>query len=238
MANQERFLYENTTIGLNLINNAFLTGVENIINLGSSCMYPKETFNPINTDQILSGYLEPTNEGYALAKITIERLCKYLTKKYPQINYKTLIPCNLYGKYDSFHPEHSHMIPGVIRRIHEAKLKKQKTIDIWGSGNARREFMYCEDIADAIWFSVDIIEELPQTTNIGVGLDYSITEYYRFISQVIGYEGEFLSIADKPEGMKQKLIDSQEINKLGWKPKFSILEGLKATYNYFIKNFS
>ena len=234
MANQEKFLSENTIIGLNLINNAFSTGVKKIINLGSSCMYPKETLNPINTDEILNGKLEPTNEGYALAKITIERLCKYYTQKYSSITYKTIIPCNLYGKYDSFHPELSHMIPGVIRRIHEAKLRKQSKLEIWGSGNARREFMYCEDVADAIWFCVDKIEDLPQTTNIGIGKDYSIREYYQHISKVISYKGEFSSIINKPEGMKQKLIDSTEINKLGWAPKFSLMDGLSATYNYFI----
>ena len=238
MQNPDKFLYENTVIGLNLINSAFCNGIPNLINLGSSCMYPRNTNNPIKTKQILSSELEPTNEGYALSKICIERYCKYLTNKNKSLNYKTLIPCNIYGKYDNFHPEFSHMIPGVIRRIHEAKVRHKSSVEIWGSGEARREFMYCEDLADAIWFCVERIESLPQSINIGMGKDFSILEYYKSIQEVIDFKGEFYLNKNKPIGMKQKLIDSSEINKFGWHPKFSLKEGLAATYNYFINNIS
>jgi GDP-L-fucose synthase len=230
-----KFLVENTQIGLNVITSAMNAGVKNLINLGSSCMYPRNAQNPLTEEQILTGELEPTNEGYALAKITASRLCEYITNSNSKFNYKTIIPCNLYGYFDKFDPTNSHMIPAVIRKIHEAVIKNKNVIEIWGDGTARREFMFAEDLADFILFAIDRVDQMPQNLNVGLGKDYSIKEYYDSVARVIGFEGEFIYDLTKPVGMKQKLIDDSKLKAFGWEHSTTLEDGLSKTFQYYIR---
>ena len=233
--NPARFLYENTQIGLNVIISSYETGIKRFINMGSSCMYPRNAKNPLVEELVLKGELEPTNEGYAIAKITSSKLCEYINKEDSSFQYKTIIPCNLYGRYDKFDPKHSHMIPAVIKKIHDAKISKKKNIDIWGDGQARREFMYTEDLANFIYHATERFDKMPQNINVGLGHDYSINQYYRIIADVIGYKGKFQHDFSKPVGMKQKLIDDSKLQQFGWKHKTSLKDGIEKTYDYFLK---
>ncbi len=233
MANPVKFLVNNTQMALNIIMSAKEAGITKFINMSSSCMYPREAINPLGEELILKGELEPTNEGYAIAKITSTRLCEYINKEDDSFHYKTVIPCNLYGKYDKFDPKHSHMLPAVIKKIHEAKSNNQKTLDIWGDGTARREFMYAEDLSDFIYYALENFEKMPQNINVGLGHDYTINEYYEAISKVIGYKGRFVHDLTKPIGMKQKLIDDTKLKKFGWKHQTSLEDGIIKIYKYY-----
>ncbi len=235
MSNPVKFLVDNTQMGLNIIMSSHEAGIKKFINMSSSCMYPREAINPLGEELILKGELEPTNEGYALAKITSTRLCEYINKEDSSFKYKTVIPCNLYGKYDKFDPKHSHMLPAVIKKIHEAKIHERETLDIWGDGTARREFMYAQDLADFIYYAIENFEKIPQNINVGLGKDYTINEYYKAISEVIGYKGKFIHDLTKPIGMKQKLIDDTKLKEFGWKHKTSLKEGIKKIYEYYLK---
>jgi len=234
MANPVKFLVDNTQIGLNIIMASKEAGIKKFINMSSSCMYPREAVNPLKEELILKGELEPTNEGYAIAKITSTRLCEYINKEDASFEYKTVIPCNLYGKYDKFNPKHSHMIPAVIKKIHDAKVSNRETLDIWGDGEARREFMYAEDLADFISYALENFETMPQNINVGLGHDYTINEYYKAIAEVIGYKGEFVHDLTKPVGMKQKLIDDTKLQQFGWNYKTSLEDGIKKIYAYYL----
>ncbi|MCK9618084.1 MAG: GDP-L-fucose synthase [Lentimicrobiaceae bacterium] len=231
--NPVKFLVENTDMARNVILSARNNGIKNLINLGSSCMYPREGKNPLKENSILTGELEPTNEGYALAKIYALRLCEYINRENQEFNYKTLIPCNLYGKYDKFDPQHSHLIPSIIYKLHSAKENNTDAIDIWGDGTARREFMYAGDLANFIWFAIANFNKLPNVMNVGLGCDYSINEYYETAAKIIDYHGKFIHDLSKPVGMKQKLVDTSQQKNLGWSPKFSLAEGIKETYNFY-----
>ena len=227
------FLVENLDMARNIILASRDNGVKKIINLGSSCMYPRNAINPLREDFILEGKLEPTNEGYALAKIVSAKLCEYIQIQNSQFEYKTIIPCNLYGKYDKFSSEDSHMLPAVIKKLHNAKIQKINSVDIWGDGSARREFMYAGDLADFIFYAIENFEELPQNLNVGLGEDYSINEYYKIISEVVDYKGEFFYDLSKPVGMKQKLIDDTKLKKFGWKHSTKLIDGIKIVYEYY-----
>lgn len=229
-----KFLVDNMHMGLNILMAAKSKNIKEFINLASSCMYPKNVENPISEDYILKGNLEPTGEGYSIAKLTSTRLCEYINREDSSFLYKTVIPCNLYGKYDNFNYESSHMIPGVIRRIHDAKYNNSEYVDIWGDGLARREFMYAADLADFIYYAVENFNKMPQNINVGLGLDYTILEYYKIISEVVGYKGKFNHDLSKPIGMKQKLIDITKLNKFGWNHKTSLKLGINKTYEYFL----
>ena len=228
------FLYINAQIALNVIHASIETGIDRLINLGSSCMYPKDCQDELNEDLILTGPLEPTNEGYAISKIMASKLCDFAQSEFG-LSYKTLIPCNLYGKYDNFHPVRSHMIPAVIRKVHEA-TKTNNSVEVWGTGEARREFMFVEDLIDFIIWSIDNYEQLPSLINVGLGYDYSINEYYQSVAEVIGFRGEFTYDLSKPEGMMRKLCSIHKQRQLGWKPKHSLKEGLEKTYQFYLKN--
>ena len=229
-----KFLVDNMQMGLNILMASKTQKVKKFINFSSSCMYPKNARNPLLEDSILKGELESTNEGYALSKITSTRLCEYISREDSSFLYKTVIPCNLYGKYDDFSYENSHMIPGVIKKIHDAKNKNLEFVNIWGDGLARREFMYAADIADFIYYAVENFNKMPQNINVGLGLDYSIIEYYKIIADVIGYKGKFNHDMTKPTGMKRKLIDDQRLNEFGWSHQTSLETGIKETYKYFL----
>lgn len=235
IANPVKFLVENTQMGLNIIISAYENGIQKFINMSSSCMYPRDAKNPLSEELILKGELEPTNEGYAIAKVASTRLCEYIHRENSKCDYKTVIPCNLYGRYDKFDSKHSHMLPAVIKKIHEAKINSQAIVDIWGDGEARREFMYAEDLADFIYYAVENFESMPQNINVGLGHDYTINEYYKAIAEVVGYKGDFVHDLTKPIGMKQKLIDDSKLQKFGWKYKTSLKIGIQKTYDYYLQ---
>jgi len=237
IAQPVKFMVENMRMGLNLLDAAREAGIGRLINLGSSCMYPRDADNPLSEELVLKGELEPTNEGYALAKSACARLCEYISREDDRFIYKTVIPCNLYGRYDKFDPKHSHMIPAVIRKLSEAAEDGVDSIDIWGDGFARREFMYAADLADFIFYAIRNLQSMPQNINVGLGEDYSINEYYYAIAEVVGYNGDFVHDLSKPVGMRQKLIDDTKLKKFGWKHKTSLVEGLRLTYQYFLEEF-
>ncbi|MEZ4814797.1 MAG: NAD-dependent epimerase/dehydratase family protein [Bdellovibrionota bacterium] len=225
---------QNIELGRNVIMAAREFGVRKFINLGSSCMYPKGIDEELTENKILTGELESTNEGYALAKIVTQRLCSYISKESPEYQYKTLIPCNLYGRYDSFDPTRSHLIPAVIQKIHDAKKRNINSVEIWGDGNARREFMYAEDLADCVFECVTRFNEMPPVMNCGLGVDHTINEYYEATAKVLEFEGSFSHDLSKPVGMKRKLVSVKLVNAFGWKARRSLEEGLRLTYEYYL----
>jgi nucleoside-diphosphate-sugar epimerase len=237
MAQPVKFLVDNMLMGLNILTAANDSGITKFLNLSSSCMYPRNAINPLSEDLILKGELEPTNEGYALAKVTSTRLCEYICQENSTRLYKTIIPCNLYGRFDKFDPDHSHMIPAVIRKIDEAKKSQQSEIDIWGDGEARREFMYAEDLAGFIFYALDNFAIMPQNLNVGLGTDYSMNEYYQTIADVVGYTGDFKHDLSKPVGMRQKLIDDAKLKEFGWGYKTSLKAGIQKTYEFYLSEY-
>lgn len=235
MANPVAFLDINTTIGRNVIMGARAAGVRRLINLASTCIYPRAAPNPLAEDMVLTGPLEPTNEGYALAKIMALRLCQYIRHEAPDLLYKTLIPCNLYGRHDSFDPATSHMVPAVIAKLHEAREAGQDSVDIWGDGTARREFMYAGDLADAVLRAAADMDALPDLMNVGVGHDHSVNDYYKAAADVVGWKGNFTHDLTKPTGMKQKLCDTTRQTAWGWTPQTDLRAGIAATYQFFLE---
>ena len=229
-----KFLLDNLNMGQNLVMAAAENGVKQLLNLGSSCMYPRGYEKPLLESQVLQGQLEPTNEGYALAKIMTARLCEYVEKENPELQYKTLIPCNLYGRFDTFDPSHSHLIPAIIHKVHQAKIQGKKTVEIWGDGTARREFMYAADLADFIAKAAVDYTELPALTNVGLGQDYTVNEYYQVAAEVIGFAGNFTHDTTKPVGMKRKLVDVTRQSDFGWFPSVSLQEGIQMTYDFYL----
>ena len=227
------FLVKNLQMGLNVILAAQQNNVKKLLNLASSCMYPRDMEIGLTEDMILKGELEPTNEGYALAKVVATRLCEYMNREDEKWQYKTAIPCNLYGKYDKFDPKHSHMVPAVIRKIYEAKKNNIDEVEIWGDGLSRREFMYAGDLADFVYYALAHFDKMPQNLNVGLGRDYTINEYYQVIAKVIGYQGTFTHDLSKPMGMKKKMIDNTQLTAFGWQPKTSLEDGIKQTLEYF-----
>jgi nucleoside-diphosphate-sugar epimerase len=237
MAQPVKFLVDNMQMGLNILTAANASGITKFLNLSSSCMYPRDALNPLAEDLILKGELEPTNEGYALAKVTSTRLCEYICKENSDLLYKTIIPCNLYGRFDKFDPNNYHIIPAVIRKIDEAKKNNLKEIDIWGDGEARREFMYAEDLADFIFYAINNFEKMPQNLNVGLGTDFTINEYYQTVSNVVGYKGKFKHDLTKPVGMKQKLIDDKKLKEFGWSYKTELETGIQKTYKFYLSEY-
>lgn len=235
MKNPVAFLVENLDMGHNIILASRQAGVKRLINLGSSCMYPRNATNPLSEDMILKGELEPTNEGYALAKIMTARLCDYIVREDASFQYKTLIPCNIYGRHDKFDPKHSHMVPAVIHKIHQAKLSGADTVEIWGTGNARREFMYAGDLADCMWRALEHFHTLPSMMNVGLGSDLSIIEYYQAVARVVGYSGRFVHDLSKPEGMAQKLVSVEKLDQWGWCATTSLDDGIAKTYQFYLE---
>jgi len=229
-----RFLVDNLDIGRNLIIAARDTGISKLLNIASSCMYPRDVINPLKEEFILMGQLEPTNEGYALAKIMATRLCQYINREDETYTYKTIVPCNLYGKWDKFDPSTSHMVPAVIRKIHEAKQNSSPVVEIWGDGTVRREFMYAGDLADFVGKALSGFDSMPEIMNVGLGEDLSILEYYQAIAEVVGYHGSFEFNLDKPVGMQRKVVDVTRQRRWGWMPKMTLFEGVSQTYEFFL----
>jgi len=229
------FLTDNLDMGRNIVLAAYQTGVKKLINLGSSCMYPRNHNESLQEEMILTGELEPTNEGYALAKIMTARLCQYIMRQDRSFQYKTLIPCNIYGRFDKFDPEYSHLLPAIIHKIHLAKVKGQHSIEIWGDGIARREFMYSGDLADAIITAIQQFETLPNIMNIGLGCDHTINEYYQIAADVMGYSGSFKHDVTKPIGMARKLVNIEKQKHWGWTAKHDLRTGIEKTYRYYLE---
>lgn len=234
--NPVRFLVENLDMGKHVLLAARDAKVKNILNLGSSCMYPREAENPLKEELILQGELEPTNEGYALAKILVARLAEYLGREDKTLQYKTIIPCNLFGKWDNFDSKTSHMIPAAIRKVMTAKAQGSNEVEIWGDGTARREFMYTGNLVDFIFYAIERLDKMPAYLNVGPGTDYSINEYYEKISAVTGYAGGFRHDLTKPVGMRRKLVDITKLDAFGWKPPISLEQGLKEACQFYQEN--
>jgi GDP-L-fucose synthase len=228
---QADFLYENLVIAANCIHAAFEAGTEKLLFLGSSCIYPRLAPQPMSEDALLTGPLEPTNEGYALAKIAGLKMCEMYQRQYKR-RFVSAMPTNLYGPGDNFHPTDSHVIPGMMRRFHEAKLNGLPEVVVWGSGKPLREFLYVDDLADALYTVMEKYEE-PQTINIGSGEEVSIRRLAETMKDVVGYEGRIVFDSSKPDGMPRKMLDSSRIAALGWRPKHGLEEGLRKTYEHF-----
>ena len=241
------FIYENLMIQANIINAAFENGVKKLLFLGSSCIYPRLEPQPMREDALLTGPLEATNEPYAIAKIAGIKLCESFNRQYGQshgVDYRCVMPTNLYGPGDNYHPENSHVIPALIRRFHEAKLSKAASVAIWGTGTPKREFLYVDDMAAA---SVHVMN-LPKTVydqhtqpmlshiNVGSGDDVTIKALSEAIGQAVGYEGNIVFDSTKPDGTPRKLMDSSRINALGWQPKVDLRQGLAKAYADFLNN--
>ncbi|WP_135504361.1 GDP-L-fucose synthase family protein [Roseovarius aestuariivivens] len=234
IAHPAAFLSENMDMGFNLVLAAREADVPRLLNLGSSCMYPHDAPNPLQEDSLGKGELEPTNEGYGLAKVAVARLCAFTTRERPDLAYKTIIPCNLYGLYDKFDPAVSHLVPAIIRKLHEARENRAETVEIWGDGTARREFMYSGDLADGVWTAVKRFDDLPGCMNMGLGYDYSINEYYEEAAKVIGFNGGFTHDLSRPTGMKQKLLAVESQTAFGWQPQTLLRDGIARTYEFFL----
>lgn len=230
-----RFLVENLEMGKNVLMASKKLGVKKIVNMASSCMYPKDHNGLLEEEMILTGPLEPTNEGYALAKISITKLGTYINKELGESRIKTLIPCNLYGRWDKFSIHNSHMLPAVIRKIHQAKVNNVSSVEVWGTGEARREFMNAKDLADFTFFTLENWEKVPEMINVGLGFDYSINEYYQTVAKVLGYTGNFHHDVTKPEGMKRKLVSTKKAIALGWVAPTSLEVGIKDAYAFFLE---
>ena len=228
------FLTENWDMGRNLVLAAREAGVTRLINLGSSCMYPKDSERLLREEDILSGPLEPTNEAYAIAKCAVLRLCDYVRAETPEFRFKTLIPCNLFGRYDSFDPTRSHLAAAAVHKLHEAKVAGRATVDIWGDGSARREFLYAGDLADAILAAVERFDTLPPVMNVGAGIDHSVDDYYRVAAEVVGYTGSFVHDLTQPVGMRRKLMDVSRASAWGWTARTPLKHGLARMYEYYV----
>jgi GDP-L-fucose synthase len=228
------FIYDNIMIEANIIHAAYLNKVNKLLFLGSSCIYPKMASKPLKEEYLLSGYLEPTNQPYAIAKIAGIELCESYRAQYG-CNFISAMPTNLYGTNDNYHPENSHVLPALIRRIVLAKNNNEPTITIWGTGKPKREFLHVDDLADACFF---LLQKYNQggVINIGYGKDISITELAKLIINEVGYKGEFIFDTTKPDGTLNKLLSTNKINELGWSPKIELEQGLKSTICDFIKS--
>lgn len=228
------FLVDNLDMGRNIVMGAYKSGIKKLINIGSSCMYPANISEPLTEDMLLTGKLEETNEGYSIAKLATARLCEYVSRENSSFNYKTIIPCNLYGRFDKFKVDYSHLVAAVIHKVHQAKINDASEVEVWGDGMARREFMYAGDLADALIWSINQFDELPKYMNIGLGVDMTINEYYKEVAKVIGYTGNFAHDETKPVGMIRKLVNTDLQTKLGWQPKTSLEVGLQKTYEFYL----
>jgi GDP-L-fucose synthase len=231
-----RFLAENILISTNVINEAYKAGVPRLINIASSCMYPRNISGTLSLPLILTAPLEPTNEGYAIAKIASLRLTEYIVREKPELQYKTLIPCNLYGPHDNFHPLYSHLLQSAIVKMVGAIERGEDEVEIWGNGKARREFMFHPDFADFIWTFLPRIDELPDAINVGVGQDQTVTEYYELVAAATGFKGTFRYDPSRPHGMERKLLDVQAQTALGWKPKTDWPTGIRKTIEFYKAN--
>ncbi|MFV0595797.1 GDP-L-fucose synthase [Shewanella sp.] len=237
------FIYENLTIQNNIIHSAHLSGVQDLLFLGSSCIYPKLADQPMTERTLLTGILEPTNEPYAIAKIAGIKMCESYNRQYGR-NYRSVMPTNLYGENDNFHPENSHVIPALLRRFHEAKLNDDSQVVAWGSGKPMREFLHVDDMAAASIYVMNLeqatydanTEPMLSHINVGTGVDCTIRELVEAVAKVVGFKGEIVFDASKPDGAPRKLMDVSRLKSLGWQASIALEQGLLATYQWFLAN--
>lgn len=237
------FIYQNLMMEANVINAAWKHGVQKLLFLGSSCIYPRMAEQPMPEDALLSGYLEPTNEPYAIAKIAGIKLCESYNRQYG-VDYRSVMPTNLYGPGDNYHPENSHVIPALIKRFHEAKISNKPDVLIWGTGKPKREFLYVDDMAAAsvhvMNLSKDVYDQytspMQSHINVGCGDDVTIADLADAVSDIVGYSGKIIFDASKPDGTPRKLMDSTRLSLLGWRPKVDLKIGLKKAYADFLSN--
>ena len=234
------FIYSNLMVEANLVHESWRTGVQRLLFLGSSCIYPRMATQPMSEDALLTGKLETTNEPYAVAKIAGIKLCESYNRQYGT-DYRSVMPTNLYGPGDNYHPENSHVLPALIRRFHEAKQGKARSVVIWGTGGAKREFLYVDDMASACVHVMDlpkaaydgITHPMQSHINVGSGEDLSILELARLVKHVVGYQGEIELDTSKPDGAPRKLLDVVRLKSLGWAPQTALLEGIRLAYDDF-----
>lgn len=237
------FIYENLMIEANVIHQAFEAGVRRLLFLGSSCIYPKQAPQPMAEDALLTGVLESTNEPYAIAKIAGIKLCESYNRQHGT-DYRSVMPTNLYGPGDNFHPENSHVLPALIRRFHEAAQERRDEVVIWGTGTPRREFLHVDDMAAASLFVLDLPREQYEANtqtmlshiNVGCGEDISILELAQLVARVTGFEGKIITDPSKPDGTKRKLMDVSRLKDMGWTPTISLEQGVEETYRWFLEN--
>lgn len=227
------FIYENLQIQTNVIHNAYLSHVKKLMFLGSICIYPKFAEVPVKEESLLTGDLEPTNDAYAIAKIAGIKMCQSYRKQY-NCDFISVMPCNLYGINDNFHPTNSHVLPSLIRKFHEAKINNLKEVVCWGDGSARREFMNADDVASACLFLMEKYS-FDEIINIGCGYDYAIKEIVDIIKEIVSYNGNIVWDITKPNGTPKRLLDNSKLSNLGWFPKIKLKDGLKETYNWYLK---
>ncbi len=228
------FLLENLQIQNNLISASFEFGVKKLLFLGSSCIYPKLSPQPIQEESLLTGSLEPTNEPYAIAKIAGIKLCQAYAREYGA-RFISVMPTNLYGPGDNFDLTTSHVLPALLRKVHEAKLRSEKEVMLWGTGAARREFLHADDLADALRFLIECYDS-PEIINLGCGEDVTIRELAEIVLEVVGFDADLVFDATKPDGTPRKLLDITRLQTLGWKPRISLIDGIRQTYEWFLKN--
>lgn len=230
------FIYSNLSIEVNVIHAAYKYGVKKLLFLGSSCIYPRLAPQPMREDSLLTSPLEPTNEAYAIAKIAGLKMCRYYNQQYGT-NFISVMPTNLYGPNDNYNLETSHVLPALIRKFHEAKVNNEPSVELWGTGSPRREFMFVDDLADAVVFLMGNCDykDIGEIINIGVGKDITIKELAEMIKSTVGFEGKLKWDTSKPDGTPQKLLDVSRLNALGWKARYSLREGILNTYKAFLK---
>ena len=242
------FIYDNLMMQANVIDSAFCNGVQKLLFLGSSCIYPKFAAQPMSEDALLTGILEATNEPYAIAKIAGIKLCESYNRQYGVshgLDYRSVMPTNLYGPGDNYHPENSHVIPALIRRFHEAKVNNSHSVAIWGTGKPKREFLYVDDMASASVHVMNLskaiydqhTQRMLSHINVGCGEDVTIHEVAELIGKTVGYQGEIAFDASRPDGTPRKLMDSSRLNALGWKPEIGLEAGLRVAYQDFLTKF-
>ena len=238
------FIYQNMMIEANVINSAYENKVKRLLFLGSTCIYPKAVEQPMREDALLTDLLEPTNEPYVIAKIAGIKLCESYNRQHG-IDFRSVMPTNLYGINDNFHPENSHVIPALMQRFHQAKVNNDSEVVVWGTGNARREFLYVDDMAQASLFVLELDEEVYKANtqpmlshiNVGTGTDVTIREMAETMKQVVGYEGKLVFDTTKPDGAPRKLINVSRLSDMGWKYSVGLKEGLTKTYNWYLESF-
>ncbi len=234
--NQLEYLIDNLNINKNIIMASYECDVKNFINISSSCIYPRNFKKKLSEELILKGDFEPTNEGYAVSKFLSMEMCKFVSEK-KGFNYKTLIPCNLYGPNDNYDLEKSHLLAAIIKKLCDARKRKDQNIEIWGNGKARREFMYVSDLSDAILFSIKNFDKIPNILNIGTGVDYTVEQHYKIASKIIYPSAKFYFNKKKPSGMQRKLLDITKAKKLGWKAKVKLELGIKKTFKAYLSKY-
>lgn len=242
-AHPAQFIYDNLAISTNVVHEAWAAGVPRLLQLGSSCIYPRRASQPISEDALLAGKLEPTNEPYAIAKIAAIKLCESYNRQYG-VDYRSVMPTNLYGPGDNFHSANSHVLPALIRRFHEAKEERRNEVAIWGTGTPRREFLHVDDMAEAALFVLDLSAEdyaantdpMLSHINVGCGEDVSIRELAGMVADVVGFQGVITCDASKPDGVPRKLLDVSRLRALGWSPKRTLREGIAETYRWYCDN--